>query len=197
MIIRSRTNGQRKTIRKSTCPPGKKAHLRGKILHVAPAPFKFLPDNVEERDIGQRGQWQGFLGPANGDCRSSFDSDWRTAVQGQKDRILGVAHFNFDERRFRHDNRSVRENMRANRRNNENPRFRIENRSAGRKRICRRTGRCCDNQTISVKFGKRLAVDPRRAEGCPELAARSDLGLYLAEAGFAATAMGYQMRAVR
>jgi len=28
-------------------------------------------------------------------------------------------------------------------------------------------------------------------------AAKSDLGRYLAEAGFAATAMGYQMRAVR
>ena len=28
-------------------------------------------------------------------------------------------------------------------------------------------------------------------------AAKSDLGPYLAEAGFAATAMGYQMRAVR
>src|SRR6266571_1847046 len=110
--------------------------LLAKILHVAPAPFKLLPDNVEERNIGQRGQRQRFLGSANSDCRSSFDSNWRTAVQSQKDRILGVAHFNFDERRFRHDNRSVRENMRANRRNNENPRFRIEDRSAGRKRIC-------------------------------------------------------------
>src|SRR5438067_13808005 len=104
-------------------PAGKKAHLSGKILHVAPTPFKLLPDNVEERNIGQRGQRQSFLGSANGDCRSSFDSDWRTAVQRQKDRILGIAHFNFDERRLRHDNRSVRENMRANRRNNENPRF--------------------------------------------------------------------------
>src|SRR5438046_1729083 len=118
-----------------------KAPLRRKPLHIAPTPFQFLPDNVEERNVRQRGQWQGLLCLSNVDSRPSLHPDWLAAVQGQKNRIIWVAHFNLDDRCFCHDNRAVREDVRTNRRNNEDPRFRIENWSAGCKRICGRARR--------------------------------------------------------
>src|SRR5437762_13279841 len=75
-----------------------KAPLRRKPLHIAPTPFQFLPDNVEERNVRQRSQCQGLLCPSNVDSRPSLHPDWLAAVRGQKNRIIWLAHFNLDYR---------------------------------------------------------------------------------------------------
>src|SRR5207249_11242175 len=74
-----------------------KAPLRRKPLHIAPTPFQFLPDNVEERNVRQRGQWQGLLRLSNVDSRPSLHLAWLAAVQGQKNRTSRCAHFNLDD----------------------------------------------------------------------------------------------------
>src|SRR5438046_8069994 len=59
-----------------------KAPLRRKPLHIAPTPFQFLPDNVEERNVWQRGQWQGIFCLSNVDSRHYLESDWMATVYG-------------------------------------------------------------------------------------------------------------------
>ena len=97
--------------------------------NVAPAPLKLLPDYTEERCVGQRGQWKRFPCFADGDERSAFDVDGSAAIQRQIHWIVGMTRFDFDDRFIRDDDRAVRENMRANRRDDEHAGLRVENRS--------------------------------------------------------------------
>ena len=102
---------------------------------VAPAPLKLLPDYAEERSIWQRGQRKRFPCPTDGDNRSAFYVDRSAAIQRQVHWIIGMTSFDFDHRFIRDNYRAVRENMRANRRDDEYAGLGIENRSPGRQRI--------------------------------------------------------------
>ena len=148
LIIRSQPNAQRKRIRVSLelvlsksrplCEARALTHCAD--LDVASAPLKLLPDHAEERCIGQRGQWKRFLCSANGDDRSAFNVDWSAAIQRQVHWIIGMTRFDFDDRLIGDDDRAVRKNVRANRRDDEHAGLRVENRSSGLQRI--RGGPC-------------------------------------------------------
>src|SRR6266513_1993379 len=86
---------------------------------VASAPLKLLPDHAEERCIGQRGQWKRFLCLTDGDDRSALDVDRPPAIQRQVHWIIWMTRFDFDDRSIRDNDRAVRENVRANRRDDE------------------------------------------------------------------------------
>src|SRR6266480_5339048 len=101
-------------------------------LNVAPAPLKLLPNYAEERCVGQRGQWKRFLCFADGDDRFALNMDGSAAVQRQVNGIIGMTRFDFDNRSIRDNDRAIGENVRANRRDDEHPRLRVENRSSGR-----------------------------------------------------------------
>ena len=98
---------------------------------VAPAPFKFLPDYAEERGIRQRRQWKRFLCLTDGYDRPAFNVDGSAAIQRQVNWIIRVTRFDFDDRSICNNDRAVRENVRANRRDDEHAGLRVENRSPG------------------------------------------------------------------
>src|SRR5436190_13282859 len=148
--------GQRKKNRLST-PALTKSGLRR--LNVAPAPFKLLPNYAKERCVWQRGQWKRFLCFPDGDDRSTLNMDGSAAVQRQVNGIIGMTRFDFDHRSIRDNDRAIGENVRADRRDDEHPGLRVENRSSGRQRI---GGRACgsrDNQSVGIELRERLAVD--------------------------------------
>jgi len=103
--------------------------------NVAPAPLKLLPDYTEEGCVGQGGQWKRFPCFADGDERSAFNVDGSAAIQRQVHWIIGMTRFDFNDRFIRDNDRAVRENMRANWRDDEHAGLRVENRSPGRQRI--------------------------------------------------------------
>jgi hypothetical protein len=99
---------------------------------VAPAPLELLPDYTEERCVGQGGQWKRFPCFPDGDERSAFNVDGSSAIQRQVHWIIGMTRFDFDDRFIRDNDRAVRKNVRANRRDDEHAGLRVENRSPGR-----------------------------------------------------------------
>src|SRR5215475_3032298 len=137
LIIRSRQNAQRKRIHLPLgVAPGRSESAvivcaRMCRSDVAPAPLKLLPDYAEERSIRQGSQWKRFLPFADSNDRSALDVDGSAAVQRQVNWIIGMTRFDFDDRSIRHNDRAVCENVRANRRYDEYPRLRIENRPSG------------------------------------------------------------------
>ena len=102
---------------------------------VASAPLELLPDYAEERCVGQGRQWKRSSCFADGDERSAFHVDGSAAIQRQVHWIIGMTCFDFDDRFIRDDDRAIRENMWANRRDDEHAGLRVENRSPGRQRI--------------------------------------------------------------
>src|SRR5207249_7003995 len=106
--------------------------IRLRRSDVAPAALKLLPDDTEERCVGQGGKWKRFSCFADGDERSAFNVDGSAAIQRQVHWIIGMTRFDFDDRFIRDNDRAVRENMRANRRDDEHAGLRVENRSPGR-----------------------------------------------------------------
>ena len=130
-------------------------------LKVASAPLQFLPDHAEKRDIRQRRQWQRLLCFADGDYRSALNMYRLAAIQRQEHRIVRIARFDLNCRSLGDNDRSIREDVWANRCDHENSRLRIEDRAAGRQRVSGRTCRRCNDQAVGIELSEWFAIDPR------------------------------------
>src|SRR5438552_1231216 len=110
---------------------------------------------------GQSRQRKRLLCLANGHYRSTLDVYRLATIQCQKHRIVGIACFDLNCRSLGDNDRSICQDMWANRCDHENSRLRIKDRAAGRQRVSCRTCRRCNNQAVRIELSEWFAIDSR------------------------------------